>query len=107
MSKFNERKWIEFGKMWEKMANHNDFSFGVTFHPVRYKHEGIDYNKTPYDTLKQIYFEKYLGILDSEVLELDVETEVLELLYQLADKKDISVDELIIEIVSNFIEEKE
>ena len=38
---------------------------------------------------------------------MDVETEVLELLYQLADKKNISVDELIIEIVSNFIEEKE
>ena len=46
--------------MWEKMAELNDFSFGVTFHPVRYEHEGVDYTKSPYDILKEIYFEKYL-----------------------------------------------
>ena len=66
MTKEEERQWIEFGKMWTNMSELNQFQFGVSFHPIRYEHEGIDYSKTPYDYLKELYFEKYLLIEDSE-----------------------------------------
>lgn len=101
--KINERKWIEFGKMWEKMAEMNEFSFGVNFHPVRYEHEGIDYNKSPYDILKEIYFEKYLKIQDSEILELDIEESVLKKYCEYADDCNITLDEAIIIAINDFL----
>lgn len=99
-----ERKWLEFGKMWDAMSEDCNITFGVQFTPTN---SGFDDNDgkddTAYECLKKQYFEEYLEIFDSERINLDLTEKLSEELYAIADKEGVTVDEVVMNILNDYI----
>jgi hypothetical protein len=84
MNEKEKREWIEIGKMMKK------------YHPN---------NTCPYiKTTKEKYFEDFLNIKDSVEIELEFPTDLLNQLYEMSDEKDITIDELINEILKEYMD---
>jgi hypothetical protein len=85
MNKQEQREWIEMGKMLKKL--------------------GYQYYCYKYKDLKIKYFDYILGCKDSEEIELELEPQLLEKLYEMSDEKDIPIDELIMIILVEYMKE--
>lgn len=57
-----------------------------------------------YDAMKDFYFVEELGIDNSENIVFDLDEDVLEFLYEKADKQNKLVDEIIIEVLEDIME---
>ena len=98
----NDRMWKEFGKMWDNME-----AEGIEFSLVCYPTPEDEEYVSPYKALKDVYFKKYLGMNNYTDLELELDDETLKLLYKTADIQHITIDELVINILKDFIDKKE
>lgn len=95
-----KRQWLEFGKMWNKMEACDGFDFGVYFLANK------KFDKTAYDLLKEQYFLLYLDQRNTELVNFDLPEDLLEKLYEIADEEDITIDELIIDILMDTVEKE-
>jgi hypothetical protein len=111
------RKWIEFGKMFNNMIQEGwevvlDSEFGETgtvysvnmFTPKEEFYDSEQYI-TPYEAIKVMYFKYFLGESDTVETQLDLGTDCIEVLCEIADKDGITVDEVIVNILKQLLGE--
>jgi hypothetical protein len=115
----NQREWIEFGKMYDnmtavgffvdlKMLKANSMYYCHVTKVNEVDDEVITLDLvgafgSPYYALKHAYFTLYLEDTNTEDIELDISSESLAILYDLADKKYITIDELFTEILTDHL----
>ena len=86
MNDVEKREAIEIWKMTKKFINEEKVEFTLEV--------GDDYK-----TIKEFYFKDHLGIDDSVVMSIELPAEVVDTFYQMADDRDITIDELVMEIL--------
>lgn len=63
--------------------------------------------KDCYTNIKKTYFEELLQIDKPEEIELDITEELANMLYNMADEQDITVDEVVMNILKEYLEKSE
>ena len=108
------RKWIEFGKMFNNMViegievellSTQQDDGTITYYIDSELGYSDDY-LTPYAAIKEIYFGEFLGFEELEDINLDLPPELEEELYVQSDKEGITIDELVIRILTETIEKE-
>lgn len=94
MNKKDNRKWIEMGKMFNKIK---------TLGKETYVY---DLCTEQYDDIKSFYFENYLKIEKISQIEFNLTEEVYNNLCNMADEQDITVDEVVMNILKEYIEKE-
>lgn len=108
------RKWVEFGKMLNNMTieginvslmSYFDKEGTITYYIDSDLGCSDDY-LTPYSAIKEIYFGEFLEFEELEDMNLDLPPELEEELYVQSDKEGITIDELVIRILTETIEKE-
>ena len=98
-----KRKAIEIGKMMSRMYQESK-PYSIEYHGNgEYIINGKDYTGCGlYDSIKEQYM-KFLGYEYTELVSLDLDDDLYEKLCIMSDEQMITVDELVIDILTSFI----
>jgi hypothetical protein len=95
MTKKEQREAIEIWKMIKHYQADEDLG-------------GCDINADDtYESIKKDYFEDILGYSDTVEIELDLSEEMMSYLYKLSDEQGKIVDEVVLDLLEEFIEQEE
>ena len=103
------REWVETGKMYESLID-NGYAVDILMDGVILITAGLDEmsyeGDSIYETLKVAYFTHILDIPEdkTDVISFDLPADLYDKLYDLADQQGIIVDELVIDILSSYID---
>lgn len=107
------RKWIEFGKMFNNMIQDgwevdietsviDDYNTTYSYFVYDVKEDETyanHYFKSPYLAIKEVYFHYFLNQKSNEDVSIDLDKDLEDRLYALADKEGITIDEVVANVL--------
>lgn len=93
MDKFESREWVEMGKMFKKLKDVESVD-EVMF----------NFRSDTYDMVKDVYFKEVLGHKETSIVTLDLDEDVWDKLAETADAQDITMDEVVCNLLQEYID---